>query len=307
MVFFIMVQKKRKIPLALKVIQTVFPVLEQVAPDMAGNLGVKLFVRPFRFPYPKQEQEWLGKARRFSFEVMGKQVQGYRWGKGRPAVLMHGWSGRATQLYLFIQPLIDRGFEVIALDATGHGKSSGKTSNLIEFTRGLEQLIETLDEAPVFIGHSLGGAAGYLGMSEKRFSIHRMVSIATPTIGADIITEFLYRIKGRPSTGKYLDQYVLNRFGNDFNYYSSMAAAERMPNNTVPTLIVHGDKDRESPLAHSQVLHEALPASTLAVIPDVGHTRILKDINVVERIVDFVASDAQELGISGKEKELAQR
>ncbi|MGD1849043.1 MAG: alpha/beta fold hydrolase [Salibacteraceae bacterium] len=266
--------------------------LESVAPSVAGRWGVQLFVKPFRFAYPPAEQAWLEKANQQELQVVGQPVKVYRWGKGKPAILMHGWSGRGTQLHRFIQPLINKGFEVIAMDATGHGKSGGKTSNLIEFAAGLEQLITSLDETPVYIGHSLGGAAGYLGMSQNQFQLKRMVSIGTPTIGADIISEFLQRINGRPASGQYLDQYVQKRFGNTFAYYSAIESAKRLqPHYQVPTLVVHGERDREAPVAHSEALHQLLKSAQLLVVPDVGHTSILKNEDVVQRIVEFVAGE----------------
>jgi pimeloyl-ACP methyl ester carboxylesterase len=39
----------------------------------------------------------------------------------------------------------------------------------------------------------------------------------------------------------------------------------------VPTLLLYGDADRRSPLTVAEDLHARIPASTLAVVPGVGH------------------------------------
>jgi pimeloyl-ACP methyl ester carboxylesterase len=44
-----------------------------------------------------------------------------------------------------------------------------------------------------------------------------------------------------------------------------------LPRVAVPTLLLHGDADRRSPLTVAEDLHARIPGSTLAVIPGVGH------------------------------------
>ncbi|MDQ6920237.1 MAG: alpha/beta hydrolase [Candidatus Dormibacteraeota bacterium] len=40
---------------------------------------------------------------------------------------------------------------------------------------------------------------------------------------------------------------------------------------TVPTLLICGQRDERAPLQVAQQLHAAIPASTLVILPDVGH------------------------------------
>ena len=57
----------------------------------------------------------------------------------RPAVaLLHGWGGRAAQLTSFVEPLVARGFSVVALDAPGHGSSGRGRSSAPQFAQALQ-------------------------------------------------------------------------------------------------------------------------------------------------------------------------
>ena len=47
-------------------------------------------------------------------------------GEGSKTLLLHGWSGRGTQLYTFAETLQKEGMEVITFDMPAHGKSLGK-------------------------------------------------------------------------------------------------------------------------------------------------------------------------------------
>ena len=61
---------------------------------------------------------------------------------------------------------------------------------------------------------------------------------------------------------------------------SSLAEADLRPmlgSIAVPTLLVHGDADERSPLAVGEALHAAIPGSTLAVLPGLGHECPVED------------------------------
>ena len=62
-----------------------------------------------------------------------------------------------------------------------------------------------------------------------------------------------------------------------------------LPALRVPTLLLHGDRDRCVPLSCSQYLAETIPDARLHVIPRHGHTLIFTATAEVARVVtDFV-------------------
>ena len=118
---------KKNTPFPLRVIQWTFPKVERIAPTLAEKWAWKLFFTPFRFPAPPRELGVADKANKFTFEVQGYTIQGYEWGKGdKTIMLLHGWSGRATQWREFIGPLNKNGYKVVAIDGPGHGGVLGK-------------------------------------------------------------------------------------------------------------------------------------------------------------------------------------
>lgn len=56
----------------------------------------------------------------------------------------------------------------------------------------------------------------------------------------------------------------------------AMAACDlrdALPRVAVPTLLLHGEVDRRSPLSIGKALHTAIPGSQLVVLSGVGHLR----------------------------------
>ena len=120
-------------------------ILEFMHPYLGMRLAAFFFARPFRYKLPKREIPVMTKAQKSSVHVkkLGKNVFCYHWsGKGPKIMLMHGWSGRATNFYLIIDALIRLDFDIYAFDAPAHGKSSGLTTNLPEFIVTLDSLLK---------------------------------------------------------------------------------------------------------------------------------------------------------------------
>ncbi|NOY98929.1 MAG: alpha/beta hydrolase [Chloroflexi bacterium] len=99
-----------------------------------------------------------------------------RQGEGAPVILVHGLAASLHDWDFLIPDLTAAGHESCALDLLGHGESY-KPSDLAEYN--MERVFEHmaawidslgLDEAPVLIGHSLGGylALAYALRFEER-------------------------------------------------------------------------------------------------------------------------------------------
>ena len=74
-----------------------------------------------------------------------------------PAVLLlHGWEGQASDLAAFPQPLLDKGFGVLALHLPAHGESAGQQTSIPQSARALRAVGEALGPLHAVIAHSIG-------------------------------------------------------------------------------------------------------------------------------------------------------
>ena len=65
-----------------------------------------------------------------------KEIEILSYGYSKKKVLLvHGWSGRSTQLFAFADKLLENGFMVISFDGPAHGKSTGRTTMMPEFLK----------------------------------------------------------------------------------------------------------------------------------------------------------------------------
>jgi pimeloyl-ACP methyl ester carboxylesterase len=111
-----------------------------------------------------------------------------------PLLFVHGYSGRAS-VYRPLYAHLASHFTVYALDLRSHGESRGITENcttaqwvddILAFAAGLDV------GAPVFAGHSLGGALGLAAASQQPQAFRAVCLLCTlPAIGGASVPEEL--------------------------------------------------------------------------------------------------------------------
>ncbi len=278
--------KKVSTPLPFIILRAVFPLLEIATPKLAKFILVRLFFTPFHFKPRAEELEMKATGKRFQFDVNGNQVVAYSWGKGKLALLSHGWSGRGMQLRKFIEPLVKNGYEVVTFDAPGHGESEGKKSSLIEFKDTAVELAKLKGKITLGIGHSLGGAA-LIYAAKEGLEFEKIITISTPTIPEYIIDAFLARVNASSKSSSAIDEYVLKRTGEHFDYYSVSMNAPFIKH--IPILAFHDNNDSEAGIMHAHRLKVVHGNTDFIETSGLGHNRILKDEGVAEKIAEYTS------------------
>ncbi|MBL4711092.1 MAG: hypothetical protein JKX75_01085, partial [Gammaproteobacteria bacterium] len=88
----------RPIPLLLKIFQLAFKIGGHISPSLTGCAAYSLWITPQRYNTPNSEQAARDSALIKHHEINGKKIATYQWGEtGDIILLIHGWSGRATQ------------------------------------------------------------------------------------------------------------------------------------------------------------------------------------------------------------------
>lgn len=275
-------------PLPFRMLKRWYPKLEMIAPPLAYSLAFKLFFSPIRFKQPKREQPIVDQANKIKFTINSKEVQFYSWGAtGNPvAVVVHGWSGRASQFFTIIESLRTLGYQVIGFDAPAHGQSDGKTTNIKEFYQALEIVQQQYGKIDVSIGHSFGGVA-LLYAASRGMELNNVITISSPTIGDDILKGFSKKINASEKTGNALRKLVYIKFNIKFEDITACQLIKSV--HIGHLLILHDKNDMEVPFSNGVALHELAPTSTLILTQNLGHTRILRDKKTSKSIEAFIS------------------
>jgi hypothetical protein len=123
----------------------------------------------------------------------------------------------------------------------------------------------------------------------KGLPVKKLINIASPTIGDEIIDTYLRAINGSWKSGNYFKQYMVRTFGKTFDEFSSLHFIRHLPN-PLKLLLVYDEDDKEVFIRHAEELIKIYPSAKLIRTQGLGHTRILKDDAVIETCFRFVAS-----------------
>lgn len=263
-----------------------FPKLEKFFPWLAERLFIQIFFTPAKYPYPDKELPYLEKAEKRNLSFKGRKVMSYKWGEGPSILCIHGWMGRATQFRKFVDVFTKEGYSVISFDAPAHGKSEGVKSHLMYFVE-VAELLEKENRLAGIIGHSLGGVAG-LHVAHRGGRVPKVIMIGSPTIADKIIEAFLKRLKASWKLGNYFKNYIKKTYGQPFDEYSAEHIIKEIKE--LPILLIYDKDDLEVPLFHGETIKELYPKAKMMVTEGLGHTRILRDDEVVRKTFEFISN-----------------
>ena len=262
-------------------------ILNAVSPFFATRFAARLFLTPFRYKLPKREMEMDRSSRqeRVTVPSIRREIVVYHYGQGhRKILLVHGWSGRGTQLSVLAEALKDQGFGIISFDAPGHGKAPGKISMMPFFTQAALHLESLYGPFEAVVGHSLGGMASLRAVKEG-MNPRRLVIIGTGNSVTHITEEFIRNLRLSPRIAHRMKEYLDNKFQQDLEELSGAISADAV---AAPTLVIHDEDDIDVPVTAAHEIRKSLKNAELLITQGLGHRRILGDQNVINKIVAFL-------------------
>ena len=257
-----------------------------ISPKLATVFAAKLFTTPIKHKIPKREFEMDEKSDQKTIVIptINKSVVVYQYGQSNKKVLLvHGWSGRGTQLVKIADEFLKSGYSTISFDAPAHGKSSGNQTIMTEFIATILEINKQYGPFESAIGHSLGGMS-ILNAIKQGLQLNTAVIIGSGDIVQDIIEDFIAKLELKPSFATNLRLHFEKKYGQKMNDYSAYQAAKEI---TIPVLVIHDKDDPEVPVKASQHIYDHLKNGELLLTSGLGHRKILGDSAVVKKTVQF--------------------
>ena len=232
------------------------------------------------------------------------------WGTGQPVVFLSGWT-LPSESWSYVMTPLSESMRCVAFDRRGHGRSSdpGRGYDYDTLANDLADVLEALDLRDVtLVAHSMSGgeAARYLSrVGSKR--IARLVLVATtlpyltrtadnpfgveaqvfeqarqnfllkdfpkwlrdnarPFVVAETSTEIMDWLHGMMMQCSMKAVIECNRAFTSTDFRAEVAKI------TVPTLLIHGDKDVSSPIPISAArVEQIIPGAKLQVYAGAPH------------------------------------
>ncbi|EGQ9456291.1 TPA: alpha/beta hydrolase [Vibrio parahaemolyticus] len=241
-----------------------------LAPSHAKKTARKLLLTPARTQPKNAEPQGLVKA-----EIQGHTgaIKTYSLGQGSVWVLTHGWSGTASQFYPLMEHIAACGFTALAYDHPAHGESDGQYGHIPGFVRGLEEVLDSVEEGVAgLVGHSMGTASA-LECRHHKLENKPLLLIA-PVLN---YVENLFGSIARSGYSMKLFKAVVSEVEDQYGYpLQSIDPLKRLSERAALTIIVHDEQDKFTKHSISAQAADEIENVELVTTQGQGHGRVMK-------------------------------
>ncbi|MCI4670094.1 MAG: alpha/beta hydrolase [Bacteroidia bacterium] len=258
-------------------------------PKQIENFAYKQLMNPQVRKLREREMEVLDSASSKMVDFKDFQLKTYSWGQSSKRVLLiHGWEGQAGNFASLIPKLREVGFEVMAFDAPSHGFSTKGPTSIFDFIEAVEKFLREF-QPQFLVSHSFGGVATTYALSQNPdVNIEKYLLLTTP----DKFSQRIDVVAEQTGITERVKAGLINRLkeetGQDPLAFSVSNIVKTLTVKKV--LIFHDKNDKVIPLFQSEAVHDNWDASTLRIVENTGHFRILGSPEVLDEAIEFLTA-----------------
>jgi pimeloyl-ACP methyl ester carboxylesterase len=254
--------------------------------------------------------------------VLGLRTRYLVGGSGPPVLVLHGWGASIEAVYPILKGL-EPVATVYALDLPGHGQSAlpPEPWGVAEYQAFVAAFMDELEiKRPAIVGHSNGGRIAIRMAATEPERAARLVLVDSAGIRPKRTFRY-YRRVGMAKVGKYAARYlgkpgerlrarIVGRVAStDYAAAGEMRPTlvrlvnsdlrEYLSRISVPTLLVWGADDADTPVADGRLMEQLIPDAGLVVLEGAGHYSYIDQAARFARIAShFVAPPGADGGRS---------
>ena len=274
----------------LKLTRLGFQTLGHIFPKQMAGLAYRIFATPRWRARHLREDDIIKSARKWDLQFREFKVKMYEWGnpKDRIILLAHGWESRGTALRMYVNPLLEKGFCVVAFDSLAHGDSEGSRNNVSTNAKVMADIIHHYGGIYGVIGHSFGCStlAYMLQYVDNQSFVERAVFLAVPHRVKKIIDDYFVFLKIPKPVQQHFHKNIEAINGRPLEEID--VATAHPPLKIGKLLLVHDRFDNVTSLEAAERVVERWDNSQLLITEGYGHFRLAKNPDVIKRIVDFL-------------------
>jgi hypothetical protein len=283
--------------LALRYVRTKFKLLSSVSKRKAAEKAFELFCTP-QLRTKKDLPPIFEKSEKIEFSFEENTVRGYRWNPvrtdhrgGHPsqkkALILHGFESSVTNFEKYVEPLINKSYEVLAFDAPAHGRSTGKTINAVTYKKLVQYIWSNHGPIDSFITHSFGGLALCLALEEISHPASTKIVLIAPAAETKTAIDHFFRLlKLDKDVRKEFDNIITEIGGKPPGWYSVTRVASSIKGQV---LFLQDKDDHMTPLSDVKpIMDKNYPNFHFIISEGLGHRRIYRDEQSLKKIMEFL-------------------
>jgi pimeloyl-ACP methyl ester carboxylesterase len=217
-------------------------------------------------------------------------------GKGsKTVVLLHGWAD-SLATFTELQKELGKKYKVVSLDLPGFGGTDtpAEVWGLGDYAEFVVAFLDKIGQTKPYalIGHSNGGPIAICALASGQLTAKKLVLLASAGV-RDVRTARKKVLKAVAKTGKLLskplpqsvrtrmrrrlykaagsDMLVAEHLQETFKKVVGQDIQEDAAGLQLPTLLIYGQNDTETPPAYGRLLNSRIVGSDLKIVTQAGH------------------------------------
>ncbi len=274
--------------------KTKFNTLGAISPRKAAEAAFSLFCTPYHGKPKRKAPAIFNDAIKLEFALDNLTIRGFHWKPKHHAhkkiLICHGFDSCCYKFDAYIPLLLEKGFDVFAFDAPGHGLSDGKTINAALYSKLIEALENHYGLFYGIMAHSLGGLAVSLALERMANNgSKKIVLIAPATETTSAVDNFLRYIPLAPKVQQAFHQLIFEIGNRPGEWYSVTRAIQHVHSKV---LWLHDKYDVVCSYEDTKAARKLHLANVqFLTTQNLGHSNIYKQPEIREAIVDFFSND----------------
>jgi len=220
-------------------------------------------------------------------------------------ILLHGW-GANKESFLPVQGYFSNKFKVYNIDMPGFGESEKPpiTYTVSDYAKIILEFIKMLElDNVVLVGHSFGGRVIMKLVGELNYKPQKIIFVDSAGVKPKRKFSYYYKVYSYKlfrkivtlTMGKKKSEKIINYWRNkvgseDYKnadntmreVFKNVVSEDLVPyisNIKVPTLIVWGENDQDTPLKDARKIESLIEDSGVVVLKNAGHFSYLDNLN----------------------------
>lgn len=272
------------------IIRLYFKIVSVLAPQLAARQATTLFQRPKKRAYKTNEVDFYNKAKHFKVDYSEESLDAYELGSEnkKMVLLVHGWGSNIGRLSNIAFRLEAEGYRVVGMNFPAHGNSKLNQTNMLYSRDALKALLNQLQiqESFSLVSHSFGSGVSAFTLADLGLEVDKLVFLTSANRIEDIFLDFKKMVslgdKAYRIMVEKLEKTALLKL-EELNIQDVLKAVEYKK-----LLIIHDKYDKMLPYSYATEIAENAPNVELMTIENKGHSGMLFDETVINKVVSFI-------------------
>lgn len=209
----------------------------------------------------------------------------YTYGVGPSILLLHGWCSHGGRWESYISPLVKKGYQVVVMDAPGHGMSPGQFLSVPDYIACVKEVLAQQPKWFALLAHSMGSLTGTIAASELNLRFDRCILMSTFSHCDALMSKFALGLGVSESILASTRAWIKNYTGEPLAHFSLLKHLSCSPEST---LLIADRQDKVVPLEEFEQISTHFPTMPTVLTNGLGHN--LRSAKLRSQVIEFLSS-----------------